>query len=43
MAEAFNDFLCNLMTPSSAYDVDWDKNHEPKNTQLYLAAIPGST
>ena len=43
MTEAFNDFLCNLMTPSSAYDVDWDKNHEPKNSQLYLAAIPGST
>ena len=23
--------------------MDWDKNHEPKNFQLYLAAIPGST
>ena len=43
MAEAFNDFLCNIMTPSSTYSVDWDKNHEPKNVQLYLAAIPGST
>ena len=37
------DFLCNIMTPSSTYSVDWDKNHEPKNVQLYLAAIPGST
>ena len=43
MAEAFNDFLCNIMTPSSTYSVDWDKNHEPKNAQLYLAAIPGNT
>ena len=43
MAEAFNDYLCNLMTLSSFYGVDWDKNHEPKSFQLYLAAIPGST
>ena len=43
MSEAFNDYLCNLMTLSSSYNVDWDKNHEPKNFQLYLAAIPGST
>ena len=43
MSVSFNDFLCNLMTPSSAYDIDWDKNHEPKHVQLYLAAIPGST
>ena len=43
MAEAFNDYLCNLMTLSSSYGVDWDKNHEPKSFQLYLAAIPGST
>ena len=43
MAKAFNYFLCNIMTLSSTYSVDWDKNHEPKNTQLYLAAIPGNT
>ena len=43
LAEAFNDYLCNLMTLSSSYRVDWDKNHEPKSFQVYLAAIPGST
>ena len=43
MAEAFNDYLCDLMTLSLSYGVDWDKNHEPKSFQLYLAAIPGST
>ena len=43
MEEAFNDYLCNLMTLSSSYGVDWDKNHEPKSFQVYLAAIPGST
>ena len=43
MAEAFNDYLCDLMTLSLSYGVDWDKNHEPKSFQVYLAAIPGST
>merc|ERR1712086_491603 len=40
-SETFNDFLCNLMTPSSEHDTDWDRDYEPKHAQLYLAAIPG--
>ena len=42
MSESFNNFLCNLMTPSSTHNINWDTDHEPKNRQLYLAAIPGS-
>ena len=40
MSESFNNFLCDLMTPSSHYDIDWDKNPEPIHAQLNLAAIP---
>ena len=42
MAESFNNFLCNLMTPSSNHNIKWDTDHEPKHRQLYIAAIPGS-
>ena len=42
MSDSFNNFLCDLMTPSSLHKVDWDSNHEPIHVQLYLAAIPGS-
>ena len=42
MSDAYNNFLCDLMTPSSHHNIDWDTNHEPINSQLYLAAIPGS-
>ena len=42
MSESFNNFLCDLMTPSSPHDINWDTNHEPIHTQLNLAAIPGS-
>ena len=42
MSESFNNFLCDLMTPSSTHDVNWDTNHKPIHVQLYLAAIPGS-
>ena len=42
MSESFNNFLCDLMTPSSPHDLNWDTNHEPTHTQLNLAAIPGS-
>ena len=42
MSETFNNFLCDLMIPSTTHDINWDIDHEPKNKQLYLAAIPGS-
>ena len=42
MSDAYNNFLCDLMTPSTPHNIDWDTNHEPIHAQLYLAAIPGS-
>ena len=42
MAEAFNDYLCDLMEPSSNTHVYWDTDHEPKEKQLLLVDIPGS-
>ena len=33
MADAFNDFLCNLMTPSSDYDIDWDKGQSSRTRE----------
>ena len=42
MSESFNNFLCDLMTPSSLHDINWDTKHKPTHTQLNLAAIPGS-
>jgi hypothetical protein len=43
MASAFNDYLCNLMKPSTKHNIDWNKMYEPKERQLLVAAIPGST
>ena len=42
MAEAFNDYLCNLMEPSSNTHIDWETDYEPKEKQLLLMDIPGS-
>merc|ERR1711894_351679 len=36
MAKAFNDFLCDLMKPSSIIKNDWDKSYEPKERQLHI-------
>ena len=43
MSEAFNTYLCGLMLPSTIHNINWDVHHEPKKSQLYVAAIPGST
>ena len=43
MAEAFNEFLCNLMPTSTETNADWDSEHEPKSRQLHLNTIPNST
>ena len=42
MAEAFNDFLCDLMEPSSTVINDWDATYEPKERQLHVKGIVGS-
>ena len=42
MAEAFNNYLCDLMEPSSNTHLDWETDHEPKEKQLLLVDIPGS-
>ena len=42
MAKAFNDFLCDLMKPSSITKNDWDKSYEPKERQLHIEGIKGS-
>ena len=41
MAPSFNDFLCDLMTPSTIHHIDWNEKHEPKERQLQVANIPG--
>ena len=43
MAKAFNDFLCDLMKPSSTNKINWDKSYEPKENQLHLEGIKGSS
>ena len=43
MAEAFNEYLCNLMPPSSESNANWDNEPEPKSRQLHLNDIPNST
>ena len=42
MAKAFNDFLCDLMKPSTHNTNDWNKSYEPKEKQLHIASIKGS-
>ena len=42
MSESFNNFLCDLMSPSTPHDINWENDHEQINKQLCLAAIPGS-
>ena len=42
MAKAFNDFLCDLIKPSSTIKNDWDTPHEPKERQLHINRITGS-
>lgn len=42
-SEAFNTYLCGIMPPSTKHNINWDVHHEPKKSQLYVAAIPGST
>lgn len=42
MAKAFNDFLCDLMKPSSTTTHDWDTTHEPKERQLHVCGMTGS-
>ena len=42
MAKAFNDFLCDLMKPSSTTKIDWDTTHEPKERQLHINGVIGS-
>ncbi len=42
MAKAFNDYLCDLMKPSSTTKIDWDKPHEPKESQLHIEGIKES-
>ena len=42
MAKAFNNFLCDLMKPSSKTQNDWDTPHEPKERQLHINGITGS-
>ena len=42
MAEAFNDYLCDLMQLSTKADIDWDTPFEAKDRQLHVVGIPGS-
>ena len=42
MAKAFNDFLCDLMKPSTTPKNDWNKPHEPKERQLHIEGITNS-
>ena len=42
ISKAFNDFLCDLMKPSSKIQNDWDTPHEPKERQLHIIGITGS-
>ena len=42
MSPSFNDYLCDLMPPSTRHNINWDIKHESKESQLYIAAIPGS-
>ena len=42
MAPAFNDFLCDQMTPSSAHNINWDLPHDPNHRQLQLVNVPGT-
>ena len=42
MAPELNDYLCNLMTPSTTHHINWDVKHEPKERQLKVANIPGT-
>jgi len=42
MARAFNDFLCDLMKPSSTTINDWNTPFEPKEKQLHIGGIKGS-
>ena len=41
MATAYNDYLCDLMLPSTTAAIDWDIPYEPKGKQLMVAGIPG--
>ena len=41
MAPEFNDYLCDLMTPSTIHRFDWDVKHKPKERRLQVANIPG--